>query len=132
MITAPARPARQVAAPVSVVQPLGLLRVEGLALCVLCIAAFLHLGGHWGYLFLGFAADLSFVGYLVGSRIGAALYNAVHSTVLPIALVAAGFILNQPQATLTGLVLLAHIGFDRAAGYGLKYPDAFGHTHLDA
>jgi Domain of unknown function (DUF4260) len=28
------------------------------------------------------------------------------------------------------LVWGAHIGFDRALGYGLKYPSAFGDTHL--
>jgi hypothetical protein len=25
---------------------------------------------------------------------------------------------------------LAHVGMDRAVGYGLKYPTAFGRTHL--
>ncbi|GHF52326.1 hypothetical protein HNQ07_003153 [Deinococcus metalli] len=132
MTNAAARPSRHVPARLSLQHPLGLLRVEGLALCILSAAAFLHEGGHWGYLFLGFLADLTFVGYVAGPRVGAALYNAVHSTVLPIALTAAGLLLNQPLATLSGLVMLAHIGFDRAAGYGLKFPDAFGHTHLDA
>ena len=28
------------------------------------------------------------------------------------------------------LIWLAHIGFDRALGYGLKHPSAFQHTHL--
>ena len=28
------------------------------------------------------------------------------------------------------LIWLAHIGFDRAAGFGLKYTGAFGDTHL--
>jgi hypothetical protein len=28
------------------------------------------------------------------------------------------------------LIWLAHIGLDRALGYGLKYPTAFRHTHL--
>jgi hypothetical protein len=28
------------------------------------------------------------------------------------------------------LVWAAHIGFDRLLGYGLKYPAAFGVTHL--
>jgi hypothetical protein len=28
------------------------------------------------------------------------------------------------------LIWLAHIGFDRALAYGLKYPVAFGDTHL--
>jgi hypothetical protein len=29
-----------------------------------------------------------------------------------------------------GLIWLAHIGIDRAPGYGLKYPSAFTDTHL--
>ncbi|WP_309571179.1 DUF4260 family protein, partial [Deinococcus sp.] len=62
----------------------------------------------------------------------AALYNLLHSTVLPLALLAAGFVLKQELMTLAGLIMLSHIGFDRTAGYGLKYPDAFKHTHLDA
>jgi hypothetical protein len=28
------------------------------------------------------------------------------------------------------LIWVAHIGFDRLLGYGLKYPVAFGATHL--
>lgn len=28
------------------------------------------------------------------------------------------------------LIAVAHIGFDRALGYGLKYSSAFTHTHL--
>jgi hypothetical protein len=28
------------------------------------------------------------------------------------------------------LIWLAHIGLDRAVGYGLKYPTAFKETHL--
>jgi hypothetical protein len=28
------------------------------------------------------------------------------------------------------LIWLAHIGVDRALGYGLKYPDGFKDTHL--
>lgn len=29
-----------------------------------------------------------------------------------------------------GLIWSAHIGFDRALGYGLKYASGFGATHL--
>jgi Domain of unknown function (DUF4260) len=35
-----------------------------------------------------------------------------------------------PMALALGLIWLAHVGFDRMAGYGLKYGDAFRHTHL--
>ena len=27
-------------------------------------------------------------------------------------------------------IWVAHVGFDRALGYGLKYADGFGFTHL--
>ncbi|MGQ7476239.1 DUF4260 family protein [Streptococcus suis] len=30
----------------------------------------------------------------------------------------------------SGLIWLAHIGWDRAFGYGLKYESGFKHTHL--
>ena len=35
-----------------------------------------------------------------------------------------------PQVLAVGLIWAAHVGFDRALGYGLKYPDGFGMTHL--
>ncbi len=31
---------------------------------------------------------------------------------------------------LAGAVLVGHVGMDRLAGYGLKYPTAFRDTHL--
>src|SRR6267378_8432946 len=35
-----------------------------------------------------------------------------------------------PQVTPYTLIWLAHIGFDRALGFGLKYPTHFKDTHL--
>jgi hypothetical protein len=35
-----------------------------------------------------------------------------------------------PVAVLVSLVWAAHIGADRAVGYGLKYPTGFEDTHL--
>ncbi|MBB6097918.1 hypothetical protein HNR42_001341 [Deinobacterium chartae] len=110
--------------------PLRLLRLEGLALLAASTLLFLHLGGAWGLLLLGFLADLSFVAYLAGPRVGAATYNLLHSTPLPLAAAVLGYVFQADAALFGGLILLAHIGLDRACGYGLKYPDAFGHTHL--
>ena len=36
----------------------------------------------------------------------------------------------MPSVLPVCLIWLAHIGFDRLLGYGLKYPDAFKDTHL--
>jgi hypothetical protein len=73
---------------------------------------------------------LSFAGYLAGPRLGAACYNLVHTTIGPLALGAAGSILAWPSAVAMALIWLAHIGIDRALGYGLKYEAGFGFTHL--
>jgi hypothetical protein len=32
--------------------------------------------------------------------------------------------------TLAGVVLVAHVGMDRLAGYGLKHPSGFKDTHM--
>ena len=115
-----------------VLSPVLLLRLEGLALLAGSVTAYLVLGGAWGWLFLGFLADLSFLGYRFGPRVGAVCYNLLHSSFLPAALGLAGWFLGVHALVLVALVMLAHIGLDRLSGYGLKYPDAFGHTHLNA
>jgi hypothetical protein len=73
--------------------------------------------------------DLSFLGYLAGRRVGALAYNAAHSYVGAVVLLAGS--MAWPEVPLAvGLVWLAHIGFDRALGYGLKYSHGFSYTHL--
>jgi hypothetical protein len=107
------------------------LRAEGLALTIAATAAYAHSGFSWvlfAALFL--APDLSFAAYLLGPRWGAAAYNLVHSTIAPLVLGATGLALGLPEAAAIALIGLAHIGFDRALGYGLKYSVGFGATHL--
>jgi hypothetical protein len=108
-----------------------LLRVEGLALFGVATAFYALSGASW-WLFavLFLAPDLSFLAYLAGPRAGALAYNALHATVGPLLLAAAGILLPWPAAQPLALIWLAHIGFDRALGYGLKYPSRFGFTHL--
>ena len=74
--------------------------------------------------------DLSFAAYLAGPRTGAIIYNAAHSYMAPMALMTAGFGLDSPLTLSIALIWLAHIGIDRALGYGLKYSAGFGFTHL--
>jgi hypothetical protein len=77
-----------------------------------------------------FLPDLSMVGYFAGSRTGAATYNAAHSLVVPIVLALIGLATDTSVLTGVALIWLAHIGFDHAIGYGLKYADGFKETHL--
>jgi hypothetical protein len=108
-----------------------LLQFEGLFLFAAMVLLYAWRGGPW-WLFavLFLAPDLSFAAYLAGARIGAVVYNAVHTTVVPIALLIVGFAFDQWLTLSIATIWLAHIGIDRALGYGLKYFDAFNHTHL--
>jgi hypothetical protein len=111
--------------------PKTILRVEGLAALALAVLGFQRLGGSWllfAELFL--LPDLSMLGYLAGSRPGAAAYNTAHSYIGPALLGGLGAALFSPMVMQVALIWAAHIGFDRLLGYGLKYPTAFGDTHL--
>ncbi|WP_238136662.1 DUF4260 domain-containing protein [Variovorax sp. JS1663] len=108
-----------------------MLRLEGLAVLAAALAAYQYLGASWGaFAMLFLLPDLSFLGYLAGARVGAIAYNAAHSYVGPVALLALGLVGEMPAVLALGLVWAAHIGLDRALGYGLKYGSEFGATHL--
>ena len=109
-----------------------LLRLEGLGLLVLAVALYSQTHLSWlAFVLLFFVPDLSFLGYLAGPRIGAICYNIAHDTFLPIMIVVAAYFLAANYIFLAvTLIWLAHIGFDRALGYGLKYEAGFGFTHL--
>ncbi len=111
--------------------PALLLRLESVVVLVGSLWAWLALGGSWWlFLLLLPTPDVSMLGYAAGSRTGAAVYNLVHSYPLPAALLALGLIIHNPSLILAGLLILAHIGWDRFLGYGLKLPTAFQDTHL--
>ena len=109
-----------------------LLHVEGFALFVAAnVGYFAVLEGGWVlYLVLFLAPDLAMLGYLAGPRVGSFCYNALHTLVGPIALAGIAWWTAWPLGLLVALIWVAHIGFDRALGYGLKYPTAFQDTHF--
>ena len=112
------------------------LRNEGLALLLAALLGFHAIGNvsWWMFAVLFFAPDLSFLGYLGGPRVGAVIYNIFHSTVLPLLVGMAGYVLDglilRDILWATSLIWLGHIGFDRMLGYGLKYASGFKDTHL--
>ncbi len=109
------------------------LRAEGLVVLAAATALYFISGGAW-WLFavLLFAPDLSFLGYAAGNRVGAAIYNAAHTYIVPLLLGLVGVILGSELVQHIALIHFAHIGLDRALGYGLKYETGFKHTHLGA
>ena len=108
-----------------------LLRLEGLALFAAMVLLYAVWGGSW-WLFavLFLAPDLSFLAYLTDAKTGAIVYNGAHSYLAPVALMTLGFGIAEPLTLSIAMIWLAHIGFDRALGYGLKYAAGFGVTHL--
>jgi hypothetical protein len=108
-----------------------LLRLEGLSLFAGMTLLYGVWGGSWWvYAILFLVPDLSFAAYLAGPRFGAMIYNAAHSYLAPMALNVIGFGTNEPLILSIAMIWLAHIGIDRALGYGLKYSAGFGFTHL--
>ena len=108
-----------------------LLRIEGAALALAAVYMFHRIGGNW-WLFaaLILVPDVSFAAYFLGTRPGAIAYNTMHVLFVPVALALAGFLLPQFDLLSVALVWAAHIGIDRALGFGLKYGAGFGFTHL--
>lgn len=106
-------------------------KIEGLCVFALSILLYWRAGLSW-WIFLGLflTPDLAMLAYLINRGIGGACYNIVHSYVLPLALVMAAIALGQTGLLPYLYIWAAHIGLDRFLGYGLKYPTAFGRTHL--
>jgi Domain of unknown function (DUF4260) len=111
--------------------PRTLLHLEGAVLFAGAIALYLDADFSVLALVLLFLApDLSMIAFLAGPRRGALAYDAVHTTALPLALGVIGVVTDSGVPVQIALIWLAHIGIDRAVGYGLKYPTAFKDTHL--
>lgn len=108
-----------------------MLRTEGAAVAAAAIAVYFHEGYPW-WLFVALilAPDLSMVGYAAGPGVGATTYNVAHTYAFPVVLATVGVFAGTEVAIQLGLIWLAHIGVDRALGYGLKYPSGFKDTHL--
>ena len=111
--------------------PAWLLRVE--EFCLLASAVWLY--GHLHYSWVLFAVlflapDLFMLGFLVNARLGAAIYNLGHLLLLPLTLFAVGYGTGHSEVMAIAIIWFAHIAFDRALGYGMKYPTGFKDTHL--
>ncbi len=111
-----------------------LLRLEGAAALIAGLVAYYLSGGSWLMLLILFLApDLAIAGYAFGPKIGAVAYNAVHTYLGPALLAGAAWGLQGSVTPyLISAIWIAHIGMDRAFGFGLKYPTGFKFTHLSA
>ena len=107
------------------------LRLEGAAAFVAGLALYVWLGGPWLLMLpLLLLPDASAVGYLGGPRVGALTYNLVHNWAFGLAVLGIGIAVSSTPLELLGAIACAHVGMDRAVGYGLKLPTSFQDTHL--
>lgn len=107
-----------------------ILRAEGLAVFIACLFWYAHLNASWLlFVLLWLVPDISMVGYLKNTKLGAVIYNFAHNYMLVLAIVGLGFLLHSNLLVAIGVIFTSHVGLDRFLGYGLKYMDSFKHTH---
>ena len=109
------------------------LHAEGLAVFIIALVLYAR-GGYswWTFALLLLTPDLAFLFHLVNPRIGNTVYNIVHTYIFPVALALFSAETGNPLGLQLALIWLAHIGMDRAVGYGFKYPDETKKTHFSA
>jgi len=108
-----------------------LLRLEGIGVLAGAVVAFGWLDESWWiFVVLLLVPDLGLVGYAFGPRTGAIAYDLTHTSIGPIALAVVAVATDDTFLGALAATWLAHIGMDRALGFGLKYPTAFKDTHL--
>ena len=108
-----------------------LLRLEGLVVSAVTVTLYARTGASW-WLFaaLWLVPDLSMLGYLGRPCRAARIYNVFHTYLVPGVLGLTAFLLHAHSLLPVALIWANHIGVDRLLGYGLKYDDGFGWTHL--
>lgn len=111
-------------------QTITLERLEGLVLLAASVAVYASNPDWILFAVLLLAPDLAMTGYLLGPRIGAITYNLAHLKILPLALGTIGLLTGNTLEIQLALIWFAHIGMDRALGYGLKLETGFSNTTL--
>jgi hypothetical protein len=111
--------------------PALLLRAEGAVVFIAAVVAYAALGfSGLAFALLLLLPDAAMLGYKLNNRVGALAYNLAHWYLFPALLIGLGWGGGLPLLIQAGLIWAAHIGMDRAVGYGLKYAAAFKDTHL--
>ena len=108
------------------------MHLEGAVVLIVSLLSYHRIQGSWLLFALLFLVpDISMLGYLANVRIGAMAYNAAHCYAVPLLLAAYSLLTNRSLLLALSIIWIAHIGFDRMLGYGLKYPTRFRDTHLN-
>lgn len=107
------------------------LKLEEATLFIFGIFLFNRLSYEWWwFLVLILAPDLSMIGYALGNKTGAFLYNLFHHKGIALLIYGLGCYFSIESIQLAGIILFSHSAMDRIFGYGLKYEKGFKYTHL--
>ncbi len=108
-----------------------LLHLEGVAILIAALVLYVHQQFNW-WVFAIFllTPDLPMLLYPISSRLGSITYNLFHTIIFPLGLALFSFFNGNDLGLQIALIWLAHIGMDRAFGYGFKYAGNFKETHF--
>lgn len=108
-----------------------ILKIEEVAMFALSLWAF-HLTGvsWWWFAGLFFLPDIGMLGYALGEKTGAVVYNLFHHKGIALVIFGLGIFLSLESLEIAGIILFSHSSFDRILGYGLKFEKGFKFTHL--
>lgn len=107
------------------------LRMEGIIVVLVACMVYHGQSFEWSQFALFILLpDLSMLSYLKNPRLGAVCYNMGHTYIAPGILIFAYASSSEIFLFQAALIWIAHIGIDRALGFGLKYSNDFKHTHL--
>jgi hypothetical protein len=114
------------------IYPVAQRRIESAVVLLTAFYIYNDLGFHWAmFATLFFIPDLSILAYFfAGRRVGGIAYNLAHCYIGPIVTGLCGWQFGDQMLQAIALIWLAHAAFDRAIGWGLKYPDSFCNTDM--
>jgi hypothetical protein len=108
-----------------------IIQLEELCIFIACIVIFhlIPIPNKWFWILL-FVPDVSMIGYILGNKVGACIYNIFHHRGIAALLALVGWYIANDWIIASGIILFAHSTFDRMLGYGLKHFEGFKFTHL--
>jgi hypothetical protein len=108
-----------------------LIKLEELMMGLLGIAIWYSAGLSLIALFpLLLLPDLGMIGYLHSPQLGSLTYNITHHKGVALVLGLLSVLFINETLLAAALIIWTHSSLDRMLGFGLKYSDAFKHTHL--
>lgn len=107
------------------------LHLEGAAILVITLILYANQQFNWwAFALFLLTPDLPILLYPVNPRLGSITYNLVHTIIFPLTLAIFSVFNGNDLGLQIALIWLAHIGMDRAFGYGFKYAGEFKQTHF--